>query len=77
MMVMNKTERHNLRKKGIIALRSTYDAGRGYWKITEYTISGGWRMFGKRWYNSGAICQGIIQDIVARDPEHYILDEGN
>ncbi|MFZ4707506.1 MAG: hypothetical protein ACOYMF_16020 [Bacteroidales bacterium] len=72
---MDKQDYHNLLRKGIIVLRAQYDGKKNCHKIAEYTHSGGWRHFGRYWYNTKEECLAAISLIVTRHPEMYKADE--
>ena len=71
---MDKKERSELVRKGIIVLRSQYSQRKNCYYIAKATHNGGWTHFGNRWHITGNDTNMKIDEIVARDPERYKKD---
>ena len=68
-----KKTRSEAVKLGMTILRAQFDKS-GNWKIVRYTPTGSWVRYGWDFFNTRAIAETFIDDLVTSDPERFFKD---
>jgi hypothetical protein len=63
---MNRTERYEMTKQGLVILRAVYNHRKGMYTIKSHTLSGGWERFAEVDYPTLELADEAIDMLVTK-----------